>query len=628
MILDITTHSQLLSAVLSNPKNRKFTNEIKKFLWLIHDPGVDEVLSRNFIDEVLSKGISDKEEIEYKFGAVNYENKSLCRLVSNDRKYSEEFHRSLLAKLSMKLTISSLGEDIRNINDSFNEINSYQNELTAVRAYQNIQDDVLNLNVKLQKNKLTSDKTSTLIIKPSNGDEVNDLSDVAHELRVSVTNKVKTIPAMDNMWGGGLGIGLYLVGGISGYFKSGLMQNLIMYAAKNNDRDRFNIEDGYEPAVIFFSFEMQSIQCFRRTLNWLGEPEPLSEGLTEEEHARLLQEVLGRGLKKHNINTNIIYVVPSQNESGPDGSSDNESGLPDSQYISDTLDRLKVDNGIVPILIAVDYLDKMGVVNKIANRSGDSGGEGAAKTRMKAHELRQISLKYKIPVITATQLNGFAMAVVDKLAPYSKQLDVVTEFGLEMIAGSRNLRAECEDVILMHLVTVDVKGDGGDKRETAKFLAIKQDKDRDNVGVYFFSERDRLNAHAYNTYTSQIKTSVYGHLLKESSKLHVVIPLNGFRMSETDCGKSIRMFYTSDNSGYLSLSELMSGGDDMDDDMYNEVCNQLFGNEPLDITDVSPLPPLDEDVPDPSTVDINIAVPLESVAHNPQTGVVDKTVVN
>lgn len=576
-MLDKALHANLLTAIISDPTDRSFISTVRSFFDSIQNPNEDEEYTKTILKNIMLHNITEKDEVIFHIASADYTSKIISNVLY-DVNYTQFYKKSLLAKLNMN---KCLAKFIPYRDEIVAKLDIMDRECGNKKA-EDALNELMELAGKMHKTaqdfRLGNTTSNILFLDPLA--EVEDTSMYASIAKImikSTKNRVKSIPVFDNMWGGGAIPGsLYLLPGISGKGKSLVMQNLALYACKNNNPEDF-VTDGLRPCVVFFSYEMDFRQCLERTISWLGLRTPVfdEENETIEEFTKKLEKVMKGGFKEFNIRIPIIYITQ-------DTDSGNE--LPDAGTLEAEIERIKNDYGALPIFIAIDYLDRMDLRNKRLRTMGESGGEGAAKTRLKAREVRDVAKRKQIAMFSATQLDGDAMNKCDRMEPHQKQFDIILEFGMSNVSGSKNLRAEVEDVVLVHKFEIETKDPNTNEKITRDFVAVKQEKDRDGKGQYVFSTRDKDTFHQYQQYTQLLKNSAKREFLKLTSKAHAVIPMDGFRMSDTDWAMSIRMFYPSENSDFVSLTNLVQESiNGLGEDELNGMMDEMF--------DVDLLPP-------------------------------------
>ncbi|MGL5718527.1 MAG: DnaB family ATPase [Paraclostridium sp.] len=545
-MVDKSLHTSLLTTIVSDLSDRNFIGVVKKYFDEIVDPNEDEECTINILQNIVKYNITETEEAIFMIAGADYSEKILSG-VMYDARYSRSYKNTILARLNMDKCVNKFAPYAEDILKCIDTMSREGGNKKGTMALETVYEKVQEFHKAVMDNKIFTKKSNFLLLDP-NSENSNTLNTTAESMQISIKNRVKTLPVLDSLWGGGAIPGsLYLTGGISGFGKSLFMQNICLYACKNNNPANF-ITNGLQAAVVMFSYEMDHRQCFERTLSWLNVEVPiLEDNESIVAYAERLHKLVKDEFFKQGIQIPIVYVIQ-----------DADNDIPDAANVEQDLNDLINNHGLFPIFVAVDYLDRMDIRNKRLRNMGESGAEGSAKTRLKARELRDVAKRFGIATLTATQLTGEAMAVIDRLKPYMKQFDPLQEFGLHMIAGSKNLRAEVEDVIMVHKIDIENKIQDGSETTKTSFLAISQEKDRDAKSKYMYSKRDRQNFHAYNAYTTQIKNSARRDLLKQTTKAHMVVPMVNFRISDEDYGLSIRMFYTSENSDFVSLSQLVT----------------------------------------------------------------------
>lgn len=560
-MIDKSLHSNILTAIISDPSDRSFISTLRSFFDSIPEPNEDEEYTKTILKNIMIQNIIEKDEVIFNIASADYSDKVISNVLY-DVSYTQFYKKSLLAKLNMTKCINKFVP----YRDEFVALLDTMDRESGNKKAENALHELIELTGRMHKTAqdfmLGNTTSNVLVLNPlASREDTSMFLNIANVMIKSTKNRVKTIPVFDNMWGGGAIPGsLYLLPGISGKGKSLVMQNLALYACKHNNPEDF-VSDGLTPAVLFFSYEMDFRQCLERTISWLGLSVPQIDeerGETKHEYAERLSQVMNDGFTKFGIKIPIVYITQD---------TDSGSDLPDAGTIEAEIERMKNDYGLQPIFIAIDYLDRMDLRNKRLRGMGESGADGAVKTRLKAREVRDVAKRKQIAMFSATQLDAAAMGRCDAMEPYQRQFDIILEFGMMNVSGSKNLRAEVEDVVLVHKFEVETKDPNTDEKIKRDFVAVKQEKDRDGKAAYKLSSRDKENFHMYQQYTQLLKNSAKRDMLKLTTKVHAVIPMEGFRMSDVDYAMSIRMFYPSENSDFVSIGNLIdnalgSMGDD------------------------------------------------------------------
>lgn len=575
-MIEKSLHANLLSAVLSDPTDRNFISTVRTFFDGIKEPNKDEECTKNILKNIIVHGITERDEVVWNIASEDYSDKVVSNIL-HDIKYSQVYKSSLLSKLNMNRAVNKFVPYRDEIARCLEIMDRDGGNRKGEDALKTLLELTGSMHKTAQEFALCNTVSNVLVLSPKSPE--TDLSayiNLAKMMRVSTKNKVKTLPVIDNMWGGGAIPGsLYMCPGISGKGKSLFMQNICLYACKNNKASDFVLEPGMKPCVVMFSYEMDFRQCLERTLSWLGiKFELITSEESDVEYAIRLRNMIMEGFKKFNFELDIVYIAQS---------TDDGESLPDAGTIETEIESLKNNLGLQPVFIAIDYLDRMDLRNKKLRVMGESGADGAVKTRLKAREVRDVGKRKQVVMLSATQLDADAMSKCDRIEPYQKTFDICLEFGMGNVAGSKNLRAEVEDVIMVHKFDIEVKNQSTEQKEKISFIAIKQEKDRDNKASYKLSTRDKENFHQYQNYTQLLKNSARRDMLKLTTKVHAVIPMEGFRMSDVDYAMSIRMFFPSENSDFVSLNSLVQ-------QTFNSVSDEELNDRMEEMFDVEFLP--------------------------------------
>jgi len=323
-----------------------------------------------------------------------------------------------------------------------------------------------------------------------------------------------------------------------------MMANACLYAAKNNNAEVFKTQDGLKPCVLYVSLELTSRQCIERDLSWLGiqmASEDIAK-LTDQEVSDLLLDER----KKQNFRIPMFYSIRP--------SLDMKTSASD---IEDEVNDYR-NRGFQVVMMAVDYLDRMSPDDYNIKGFNKIGAEGAALLIQKAKELRDMSIKLGVVTVSGAQLNSNAFKIYTECKPYIKKVDPCLLYGAECLAGATNLGQEAEMIIFLERVDIEERNDQSDAIETKSYLEFTRYKFRDKPKEYRKSQRDESVDHLYWTYTTNLKNNreIGSKIISTASQYHAVVPLRGMRLDEYDYGRSIRVYYTNEASGFTDLQSI------------------------------------------------------------------------
>lgn len=535
----------VLNAVLQDLRDRHFIAMAKRKLEsnhpdILQDPDVK--LAITFLDELVLHDIDEQKEALYMINSLEFSEDVKGNL--DETRYSKKFKKDLLTNLDTNGVVSNLQPTIDRIVEGLSKVKMSHGKKSA-DALNGIYDDIEELHQTSFKSKVSTTSGKYLIFDPIIRDSQGTISNVYEEVLNSVTNQIKTFPALDQFFGGGIRPSSAVIfAARPANFKSGMLHNIALYASKNNTVSSFDLKPGLKPCIVFFSLELYSRQMFQRHLEWCGIH--LSDEDVRKMSEKDLIAMVSESYQKVGLNIPIIYVVRIQGEY----STNVEDIAAECRTIENTY-------GYQAVMCLIDYIDRMQVLSKEHRKYSGVGAEGSAVLRQKVAECRNLAGQLKAPVVTAAQLNGEAELVIGQYAPYFRQLDLLHAFHQGMLAGSKILSSELEALIFLHKVTIENRSQDGEIRESRSYIAARLVKDRDNLAQYVFSKRDMAQDAAYRRYTTQIKNSPLRELLKITSDAHTVIPLDHYRLSDEDYAYSIRCFYPSEKSDFIGLQDLI-----------------------------------------------------------------------
>ena len=547
--MDISMLAISVNCVLQDVKDKQFVMSLKKQLDNMpdedkEDRNLSEIIL--WLSDLIKNNVTEKIEATFYLSSRDLTD-NLRGYLTDDSNYSKTFKRDLLTKLSTSSSISTLKPRIEALLSKVDQI-SYTSGKRATDALYELYKSVDDLQKVAYKNKIQSTSGNIVIIDPIDKTTHGTMGPVLEELRQAISNKIKTIKVIDDFVGGGFAPKTFnLFAAIGGNGKSLTLQNILLYASKNNDRTLFDLEAGLKPCLLFISLELSKKQCSQRQLAWGGQRITDKELLTMSEEE--LDKLVVQQSEQLGLNLPVVYIERIQG-----------------QYTT-TVDEIDsecdnlVNAGFQPVMIAIDYLDRLDVASNKHKTLSVTGGEGSALLRQKGAECRELAFRRNCPVISAAQLNGEAQGELNKVEPFLRQIDIVHHFGTNMLAGSKQLQTELDTIIFQHKIEVENKTQEADIIETTEFIAMSVMKDRDGHSTYKVSRRDRENEIEYRKYTQKLRNSAMSDYLKDTTRLHAVIPLHGFRLDEEDYGRSIRMFYTSEKAEFVGLQDLVPNYD-------------------------------------------------------------------
>lgn len=543
--MDASILATAVNCALQDLKDKQFISSVKKQLDLLPDEEKKDVNVTETIalfGDALTRDILEKNEFLTESLNRNY-TEDLLDLIDDGTRYTKKFKMDFLTRLSTNRSMASLKPYFEQFSKLVDKI-ELGNSKRAIDALYELYDCVDELQKTAYKMKTSSSSGNIVIIDPINKTTHDTMGSVLEELKQAISNKIKTIKFIDNMVGGGFAPKTFnIFGAIGGNGKSLTLQNILLYASKNNEPGLFELEPGLSPCLLFVSLELTKKQCFQRQLAWCG-VKVSDEEMRDMSESQLEAMVMTES-EKMGLRLPIIYIERIQGEfSTSIVEIDSEcNGL--------------MNMGFQPVMIAIDYLDRLEVASSKHRSLNMVGGEGSVLLRQKGAECRELGIKRNCPIISAAQLNGDAQSELTKVEAYLRQIDIVHHFGTGMLAGSKQLQTELDTIIFQHKIEIENKSQEGDIIETTEFIAMSVMKDRDGHSTYLLSKRDKENEIMFRKHTQSIRNSVLGELLKDTPRIHGVVPLHLFRLDEYDYARSIRMFYPSDKSEFVSLNDMI-----------------------------------------------------------------------
>lgn len=544
-----------INCVVQDLRDKQFISSFKKQLEQLpdkekEDKNISETIK--LLNDIINRDMSEKKECIFEMSSRDFTD-DLRSLFDDDSKYTKPFKRDYITKLSANRSVTTLKPYTERLISLMDRV-----ELTSGKRATNSLYEVYDIVEELQKTaykvKTSSSSGNIVIIDPINNSTHDTMGPVLEELKQAVSNKIKTISLIDNMVGGGFAPKTFnMFGAIGGNGKSLTLQNILLYASKNNDPSLFDLDSGLSPCLLFISLELTKKQCFQRQLAWCG------IRVTDEELMNMSEDQMSNMAmewsNKMGLKLPIVYIERIQGQFS--------TSIAEIESECNNL----VNMGFQPVMIAIDYLDRLEVSSIKHSHLNMTGSEGSALLRQKGAECRELGIRRNCPVISAAQLNGEAQMELNKVEAYLKQVDIVHHFGTGMLAGSKQLQTELDTIIFQHKIEIENKSQEGEILETTEFIAMSVMKDRDGHSVYKLSKRDKENEIAYRRYTQNLRNSAMSEFIKDTTRIHGVVPLHMFRLDEFDYGRSIRMFYPGDKAEFVSLTDMMRQYHGMNDDI-------------------------------------------------------------
>ena len=398
-----------------------------------------------------------------------------------------------------------LAKTMEGLNDDW-DVFSKTGISNVIPATQNMITSANNINDIITKlTKATSIKKS-FVVNPDKESPVKSfgIEQVEQTLLEKENRKIRTGLFVDNLNGGGFNIGsLYIVASISGGFKSGLLQNIAESIAIEMSPDEFDVPTGTVPAILYLNLEMYDYQMVSRKVSFFGEDyDKIVFG--DEDSPPTMEERIHDMLERHNSKIPVIY------QHGTEGYSISALKADIQQYERE---------GYKIVCLLTDYVDLF----KYEPSSTDEA-ERNEPIVIKTKQQREVAREFKIPVITAAQMNRAASVLKDQLPKAFKE-DIVKSINSGMLAKGYSITNIAEQIYCVYKFTIG--------EET--YFSLLVDKDRDGVAKYV------------DPVTHKVKDNKgkAGRKRGYDGRVHYVCKLNGFRITD-DYTDTITNFITSD----------------------------------------------------------------------------------
>lgn len=526
----------VLNCILQDVKDRAFVSAANRCINSMNQEyktDKDIQLLLHVLSKVLDENIIDKNEVMYEISQTEFSDEVKVN-INDDSFYTASFRKDLLDTINAISVRSKVENTVTTLQDSLNTIEYASNSKKTVDAMRTFMQASDELYKQVNMIKIGSASSNVLIIDPDAETTHGTLTPVLVDMRKAVTHRIKTIPAIDMLCGGGFtGKTCILFGAYTGSGKSMILQNIALYTSKRNRCDI--ISEEYKPCVLYISLELTRKQLMVRHLQWCG------ISIDEEEMKRMTDEDIERLVletnKKSGLQLPIVYI---ERLTGDYYTTINE--------VDDEFNNC-VNLGFMPIMVLIDYVDRLEVYSSKHQHLGTTGADGAALLRQKVKECRDLAVHKSVPVLTAAQLSGEVGNIIGECAKWPRQVDPVLNFSPGLLAGSKLLSTELELMIFCHKTSIEERNEETDQITYQNFMSMGVKKDRDGTARYNRSPRDMDNETMYVHYTKGLRNSgPVRTLIPNSSEIHVVMPLDKFRIREDDYGRSIRMFYLSDDN--------------------------------------------------------------------------------
>lgn len=543
--MDIDMHASLISCILMDVRDRTFLSGVKAYIDKLPPERLSQDLActNTLIVTILSQNIMERKETIIEFLKLPYSDNIKSRVIP-DARYTKDYKTNLLKSLEYTVIYDQIIEPTKNLESIVNKIRM-SNYTSKAQVYDEFKDAINLLYKTVNEQDIAVEDDGLLILDPISKTTHNTLADTIDVMKLSLHNKVKTIPLFDNMFTGGLIPGtLSIFGALAGNFKSGMLHNLALYASKNNSPDAFIHEPELVPCILMMSLELSRRQLLLRDLSFMGMH--LSKQQIDSLLVSEIEDLVMRKREDLGFQIPIVYSERLTAQKPTNIS-----------MIENLITKLR-NKGLQTVMLAVDYLDLMQVQSFSHQHMNTTGADGAKVLQQKAKELRDICMKLNLVGLTAAQLNAEASRALLKCQGHLSKVDIISHYNESMFASSTAISRECEVIVLLHKVTITETDQTSKQIIPKDYISLGVFKDRDSiVGPYVKSMRDIETEHEYETYTTKLKQDLnLRPLILETGKFQAVIPLDGYKLSETDYAHSIRNFYPNDNA--ISLNEILT----------------------------------------------------------------------
>lgn len=535
----------IINMILSSLNDRTYLLELKKVLntFISEDKNIDN--TKRFLNNIINKEIESNREALFELDDL-FDQEIINKINLNGAKYTAKFKQDFLKNLNVEKFLSMVTEYMSTMDDNINKIKTSKGEKLRSRLMDIICQTSKEFQEKLLTYKVSDGGSQSFIIDVQNPSlTIKTLTPVINNSMASKNTVVSTFPGMDIVANGGLVLGTTtLIVAKPAGFKSGLLQNICIYATINNDPGKFIVPQGKMPAVFFVSLENYERQLYDRHVSFYHESreeaEQKTKNMTNEEIAQYIMDLSLQNQTK----MPIIYIDRVGKETSM---SDIASQIAEYEQI-----------GYHPVLLGIDYLSKMTTDDPTYRRYSDTASEGAKKQAKKSEEIRAYCKLKNIAGVIPEQLSTDAIKEIESLRPECRRLDPLKgNCTIDMINGARDLSREYENVIFIYRSDIVRVEQNGDTLINDSYISLINKKSREENKAYILSARDKLTAPLVDLQLRKMKAGPLREKIKDTGDLHTVTPLRNFRVSDSDYAKTILAYYVNDNTDSISLKSLM-----------------------------------------------------------------------
>ena len=536
---------EIINMILSSLNNRQYLLELKKTLngFISDDKNIDK--SKKFLNNIINKDIESNREALAELDDL-FDTEIINKINLNGIKYTAKYRQDFIKNLNIEKFLVIVGEYLDKIDENVNKLKTSRGEKLRSRLMDTIYGFSKEMQDQLTNFKASDGATQSFIIDVNNPSlTLKTLTPVIENSIAAKNTVVSSFPGFDTVVNGGLVLGTTtLIVAKPAGFKSGLLQNICIYATINNDPGKFSVPPGKIPAVFFVSLENYERQLYNRHVSFYHnskeEAERMTKNMTNEEIAQYIMKL---SIENH-TKMPIIYIDRVGKETSI---SDVAAAISEYEQV-----------GYHPVLLGIDYLSKMTTDDPDYRRYSDTAGEGAKKQAKKSEEIRAYCKMRNIAAVIPEQLSTDAIKEIESLRPECKRLDPLKgNCTLDMINGARDLSREYENVIFIYRSDIVRQEQNGDTLIKDSYISLVNKKTREEGKDYMLSPRDKITAPLVDLNLRKLKSGPLKEKIKDTGDLHTVSPLHNFRISNDDYAKTILAYYINENSDAMSLHSLM-----------------------------------------------------------------------
>lgn len=379
--------------------------DILNRIWIITKT-LDAKLREGFAnDEIIKQYCKDREDCDdYKASLIDILTKKGQKITYEESKYLLKQIDDRL-QFGYAITLKEIVEEILSLLDP-----------SDVKSYKSIAEDLSQIgnaivNIKRKGNSLDAEQTFSLQEEVFQSVVCDALTRLKNRNRIFVTG-IKYLNVI--LAPGYMGGRLYTYLAFPGGGKSQILLKAATDIRKYNSGIQCENPDN-RPAVLFITMENSIEETVERIFNMLASDDDI-RNYTEKQVCRMLREQGHLELTdKDNIDIIIKYY--------PNRSIDTN----DLYGIIQDLE----DDGVEVVALILDYLKRI--------RPAEPAESEKAELKNITNELKTLATYYRIPVITAQQLNRTASAIIDS-AIQAKKEDVTRLIGRDGVAGAWEIK--------------------------------------------------------------------------------------------------------------------------------------------------------------------------------------------